>query len=116
MGGDRPVEVRPLFYVGTPSEEARLALRKGKESLGVAWMVQPMEARPGVEGPVLAFEDPTFYVDAYAKLTQPYTAARMAAALRELYGLAEPDHLTTGEEWLGRFLPGIRFIEEVDIA
>jgi hypothetical protein len=108
-------EVRPLYYVGTPTEEQRLALRAGKESLGVDWLVQPIQAKPGAEGPVLAFETPQFYVDSYAELTPPYTSARMAMALRELYGMVPPDHLTTGEEWLARYLPGIHFIGEVEI-
>jgi hypothetical protein len=107
-------EVRPLYYVGTPTEGARLALRAGKDSLHVDWMIQPVEAKPGVEGPVLAFESPHFYIQSYAELTPPYTSVRMAIALRELYGLAPPDHLTTGETWLAQHLPGLRFVEEVE--
>ena len=105
-------EVRPLYYVGRPTEEARLALRAGKELLRVDWLVQPTEAKPGVEGPVIAFEDPGFFITSYARLTPPYTATRMAAALGELYGLEDPDHLTTGEDWLAGLIPGARLLEE----
>ena len=106
-------EVRPLYYVGIPTEEARLALRAGKESLQVDWMVKPMPYTGEEDGPVLAFEEPRFYIHTYAKLTPPYTSSRMAAALRELYGLAPPDHLMTGEQWLsGFFMGGVKFVEE----
>ena len=97
--------VRPLYYVGRPTEQQRIALRRGKELLGVDFMVMPEEAKPGVDAFVLAFEEPQFYIEKYAKLTPPYTPARMAKALSEVLGLEEPVHLTTGAEllsgWLG---------------
>lgn len=108
-------EIRPLYYVGKPTDAARQALREGKELLGVHFLVQPTPVTDAVDQPVLAFEEPRFYVDAYALLTPPYTATRMAAALREIYGLVPPDHLTTGAEWLARHLGDeVKFLGEED--
>jgi hypothetical protein len=95
-------EVRPLYYHGEPTEEQRIALRRGKDKLGVDWMVQPkmVGTNDSPELPVLVFGEPDRYFEKYALLTWPYSADRMAAALAEVYGLTSGEYLSTGKQWL----------------
>jgi hypothetical protein len=110
MGSDGPV--RPLYYIGTPTEQQRLALRRGKDLLGVDFLVQPTPAKPGCDA-ALAFSEPEFYVHTYANLTPPYTPTRMASALSEVLGLKPPDHLTTGAQWLSQHMGmGVVYVGE----
>ena len=111
-------DVRPLPYVGTPTEQAKRALREGKNLLGVDFYVKPVLAQPGVVGHVLAFEWPEFYIDAgFALLTPPYTPDRMAGALKEVLGITDGRYLTKPERWLEKYLgPGVKFIEEVELG
>ncbi len=116
-GEDRGVEIFPLYYWGEPTEQQRIALRKGKELLGVDWLVQPIAVKRSGESPdlpVLCFEDPPYpFLSGYARLTPPYTAPRMAAALEEIYQHGE--HLSRPEEWLSVTLgTTVSFLEEVN--
>lgn len=101
-------EVYPLYYYGEPTEEQRIALRKGKELMGVDFMVQPKRVTApgvGVTEAVLCFEEPPFFFwSGYAILTPPYTPNRMAAALDEIYCTngAAGDYLTQPEDWLSK--------------
>jgi len=76
-------------------------IREGKQLLKVPWFLRPVPAEPGVIGNVLAFEMPPFYVNGgIALLRPPYSPARMAAALQEIFGLTEPKHLIQPADWL----------------
>ncbi len=109
-------EVRPLYYYGDVPSEARDALRKGKELLGVDWLVQPTEVV--FDGPdhgvVMCFEEPFFcFLNGYVLLTPPYTPERMAAALREVYGITDGTYITTASDWLSEaFGAKVRLIIE----
>ena len=100
-------EIRPLYFFGQPTDEQREALRKGKELLGVDWLVQPVEVTVSnpPEGPVLCFATPPFFfAHGFALLSSPFTPARMATALEEVLGLTPGDYLTTPEEWLSELM------------
>jgi hypothetical protein len=102
-------EVRDLYYYGEPTEEQRLALRRGKDLLGVDWMVRPVPVckMDQTDAAVLCFREPP--------MTPPYTPARMAAALKEVLGLTPGDYLTTPEEWLSnQFGQRVKFLFEED--
>lgn len=98
-------DVRPLLYYGRVTDADRTALKAGKELLAVDWFVKPREVKPGDLGYVLAFEKPPFIVDGYALLTKAPTPERMAAALREIFGLTDGRYLTKPadqlSEWFG---------------
>lgn len=92
------------------------ALRAGKELLGVSWFVKPMMAKPGTVGHVLAFEEPPFITDGYVLLTKPPTPERMAAALREVFGISDGRYLIKAEDQLSKWMGAeVKFIGEVEL-
>jgi hypothetical protein len=100
---DSESSVKPLYFYGDVPQEAREALRKGKELLGVDWFIQPTEVvfDAPEAGVVMCFEEPFFcFLNGYVLLTKPYTPERMAAALKEIYGITDGRYITTASDWL----------------
>ena len=113
-------EIRPLYFYGEVPDDARFALREGKELLAVDWYIKPYEVTMDQppEGVVLCFEDPPYvFMDGFVRLTPPYSGERMAAALREIYGITDGRWITTAEDWLSQqFGTPVKFLyEEQDV-
>jgi hypothetical protein len=106
-------DVRPIIIYGDPTPEQIDMLRQAKQSLGVNWLSLMNRAEPGVIGNIVAFEPVPFFVDGgIAYLREPFTVARMAAALRQVFGIDPPTHLVQPAQWLDQFLgPGVTELE-----
>lgn len=110
------LDVRPLPYVGVPTELQRTLIREAKEKMAVPWFIRPVEAKPGAVGNILAFSRPTFYVERYALVTDVDTADRMLLALRQVFGIDPPTKLVTGATLLSIWFGGeVKDLGEVEI-
>jgi hypothetical protein len=105
-------DVRPIIIYGNPTFEQLEMLREAKQSLGVNWLSLVNRAEPGVVGNIVAFESVPFFVNGgIAYLRPPYTVARMAAALRQVFGIDPPTHLVQPALWLEQILaPGVNAV------
>lgn len=97
------MEIKPLPYIGKATKQQVELVRRGKELLGVDFLVRPTEAGPDTEGPAIAFEHPNYpYLYGYAFVANSDTPEKMRNALAAVYGIEYTEYLTTPAQWLSR--------------
>lgn len=107
------MEIKPLWYFGTPSREQTEALRAGKELLDAAFLISPKLVNEESEGIAMAFQDPGYpYLHGYIDVSRTRTPVQFRNALAAVYLGEYSEFVITPEKRLGEVLGPLTLIEE----
>lgn len=120
------MEIKPLWYFGTPTRDQTEALREGKKLLDVAFLISPkpvvisqhfktgeLLVDDAAEGIAMAFEDPGYpYLDGYIDVSKTRTPVQFRNALAAVYLGEYSDFVITPEKRLHDALGPLTLIEE----
>lgn len=107
------MEIRPLWYFGTPSREQAEALREGKKLLNVGFLIRPRLVDEDADGIAMAFQDPGYpYIYGYIDVSKTRTPVQFRNALAAVYLREYSEYVITPEKVLGNILGPLTLIEE----